>query len=157
MARGGGGLTLEDLRARRDEILRIAAKHGAHNVRVFGLVARGQARPDSDIDFVVEFDPERTVLDLRGRPMASTNQRSELDEQRLIEQHIDASWGRADARLKRAGVSVWSLIGYLRAFEGDLERTQGAFELSAEELEAALAYYRRNQQYIDARLLLNTA
>ncbi len=89
--------------------------------------------------------------------MASTNQRSDLDEQRLIEPHIDASWGRADARLKRAGVSVWSLIGYLRAFEGDLERTRDAFELSAEELEATLAYYRRNQPSIDARLLLNSA
>ena len=64
MARGAGGLTLDDLRARRDEILRIAARHGAHNVRVFGSVARGQARPDSDIDFLVEFEPERTVLDL---------------------------------------------------------------------------------------------
>ncbi len=89
--------------------------------------------------------------------MASSNQRSDLDEQRLIEQHIDTSWGRADARLKRAGVSVWSLVGYLHAFEGDFKRTQRAFELSAEELEAALAYYRRNKQYIDARLLLNSA
>jgi predicted nucleotidyltransferase len=59
-------LTLTDLQARRDEILRIAAAHGAHSVRVFGSVARGQARPDSDVDFLVEFEPGRTVLDLSG-------------------------------------------------------------------------------------------
>lgn len=60
------GLTLEELRTRREEILRIAARHGARNVRVFGSVARGRARPDSDVDFLVEFDPDRTVLDLSG-------------------------------------------------------------------------------------------
>jgi predicted nucleotidyltransferase len=59
-------LTLADLQARRHEILRIAAAHGAHGVRVFGSVARGQARPDSDVDFLVEFEPGRTVLDLSG-------------------------------------------------------------------------------------------
>jgi predicted nucleotidyltransferase/DNA-binding XRE family transcriptional regulator len=56
--------TLDELRARREEILRIAATHGAGNVRVFGSVARGQARPDSDVDLLVEFEPGRTVLDL---------------------------------------------------------------------------------------------
>ncbi|HTE84432.1 MAG TPA: nucleotidyltransferase family protein [Dehalococcoidia bacterium] len=58
--------TLLSLRRRRSEILRIAAAHGARDIRVFGSVARGQARPNSDIDFVVEFEPERTVLDLSG-------------------------------------------------------------------------------------------
>jgi predicted nucleotidyltransferase len=58
--------TLHDLRMRRDEILRIASSYGARNVRVFGSVARGQARPDSDIDLVVDFEPGRTVLDLSG-------------------------------------------------------------------------------------------
>jgi predicted nucleotidyltransferase len=56
--------TLEELRARREAILQIAATHGASNVRVFGSVARGQARPDSDIDLLVELEPGRTVLDL---------------------------------------------------------------------------------------------
>jgi len=80
----------------------------------------------------------------------------EQDEQHLIAEHVDTSWGRADARLKRAGVSVWSLIGYLHAFDGDVERTAGAFAPSPEEMEAALAYYERNKPYIDARLLLNS-
>jgi uncharacterized protein len=44
---------LEQLRHRREEILRIAEVHGAHNVRVFGSVLRGEAREDSDIDLLV--------------------------------------------------------------------------------------------------------
>ncbi len=44
----------------RDLILRIAEHHGARNVRVFGSVARGDARPDSDIDLLVEPGPVTT-------------------------------------------------------------------------------------------------
>jgi predicted nucleotidyltransferase len=47
----------EILGDKRDEILRIAARHGAYNVRVFGSVARGDAGPDSDVDFLVEARP----------------------------------------------------------------------------------------------------
>ncbi|BCL37815.1 nucleotidyltransferase family protein [Nostoc sp. MS1] len=47
----------------KEEILRITTKYGAYNVRVFGSVARGQARLDSDIDFLVELEPQRTLLD----------------------------------------------------------------------------------------------
>ena len=53
----------EILKANREEILRIAAKHGAYNVRVFGSVARGEATLDSDVDFLVELEPQRTLLD----------------------------------------------------------------------------------------------
>ncbi|KYC43490.1 DNA polymerase subunit beta [Scytonema hofmannii PCC 7110] len=53
----------EILKADREEILRIAASYGAYNVRVFGSVARGEARPDSDVDFLVELEPQRTLLD----------------------------------------------------------------------------------------------
>jgi len=56
--------TLADLRARRREILQIAAARGARNVRVFGSVARGDARADSDVDFLIEMEPGRTALDL---------------------------------------------------------------------------------------------
>jgi predicted nucleotidyltransferase len=59
-----GAPRLEDLVARRDQILEIASRHGAKNVRVFGSVARGEARPDSDIDFLVDLDPDRTLFDL---------------------------------------------------------------------------------------------
>ena len=59
-------VTLDALRARRDELLEIAANRGASNLRVFGSVARGEARPDSDIDFLVDLDPQRTLFDLSG-------------------------------------------------------------------------------------------
>lgn len=51
------------LKAKRAEILRIAAQHGARNVRIFGSVARGEARPESDVDFLVELEPGRSLLD----------------------------------------------------------------------------------------------
>ena len=58
--------TEELLKDRREDILRIAAQHGAHNVRVFGSVARGEARPDSDVDLLVELEAGRSLLDLGG-------------------------------------------------------------------------------------------
>lgn len=48
---------------KREEILRLAAARGAHNVRIFGSVARGDAGPESDIDLLVEFEPGTTLLD----------------------------------------------------------------------------------------------
>ncbi|MBW2343919.1 MAG: nucleotidyltransferase family protein [Deltaproteobacteria bacterium] len=54
----------EKLREKREEILRIAAKHGALNVRVFGSVARGEADEKSDVDFLVEMEPGRSLFDL---------------------------------------------------------------------------------------------
>ncbi len=57
-------MTLDKLRARRGEILRIAQHHGVRNVRVFGSVANNQARSDSDVDFLVELEPGRNVLDI---------------------------------------------------------------------------------------------
>jgi predicted nucleotidyltransferase len=56
----------ELLKAKREEILQIAAQHGAYNVRVFGSVARGDALPDSDVDFLVDLEPGRSLLDLGG-------------------------------------------------------------------------------------------
>lgn len=46
----------EKLKEKREEILEIAAKHGAFNVRVFGSVARGEEGEDSDIDFLIDYD-----------------------------------------------------------------------------------------------------
>jgi uncharacterized protein len=46
--------TAQLIRLKREEIVKIAAKHGARNVRVFGSVARGEAKPDSDVDFLVD-------------------------------------------------------------------------------------------------------
>jgi predicted nucleotidyltransferase len=59
-------LTFEDLRLRRDEILRLAEQHGAYNVRVFGSVARDEATPTSDVDFIAAFRDGTTIFDLVG-------------------------------------------------------------------------------------------
>lgn len=60
-------MTVEErLQAKRQEVLRVAAKHGARNVRVFGSVARGEADAESDIAFLVELEPGRTLFDLGG-------------------------------------------------------------------------------------------
>ncbi len=57
------------LEEKRGEILRIASKHGAREVRVFGSVARGEADRESDIDFLVELETGRSLLDLGGLQM----------------------------------------------------------------------------------------
>lgn len=54
---------IEDLlKAKREEILKIAAKHGARNIRIFGSVSRGEADSESDLDILVEFLPGSTLL-----------------------------------------------------------------------------------------------
>jgi len=53
----------EILKGKRDEILAIAARHGATNVRIFGSVARGEASAESDVDFLVEMERGRSLLD----------------------------------------------------------------------------------------------
>jgi uncharacterized protein len=59
--------TLETLRReKKAEILRLAEIHGCRNVRVFGSVATGESRPDSDIDLLVDLQQGRGLLDLGG-------------------------------------------------------------------------------------------
>jgi predicted nucleotidyltransferase len=60
-------MTLAELRqSKREQILRTAGDYGARNVRVFGSVARGSSSPESDIDFLVDLDSGRTLMDLGG-------------------------------------------------------------------------------------------
>ncbi|MBI5369271.1 MAG: nucleotidyltransferase family protein [Planctomycetes bacterium] len=55
-----------ELECKRDEILRVALRHGAHTIRVFGSVARGEADAESDVDFLVEMEPGRSLFDMGG-------------------------------------------------------------------------------------------
>lgn len=57
-------LTLEQLRRRRIELLAIAARRGARDLRVFGSVARGEEVQTSDVDFLVRMEPGRSLVDL---------------------------------------------------------------------------------------------
>jgi prevent-host-death family protein len=61
-----GPAAMEWLKAKREEILRIADQYGARNVRVFGSAARGQATSMSDVDILVDLEPGRSLLDLGG-------------------------------------------------------------------------------------------
>jgi hypothetical protein len=53
----------ETLARKRDEVLALAARHGAARIRLIGSVARGAERPDSDIDFLVDWEPWTSLLD----------------------------------------------------------------------------------------------
>ena len=74
------------VRLNRDAILTLAERHGAKDVRIFGSVVRGEAGPESDIDFLVELAPGRTLLDwsafwqelekLLGRPVDVATEKS---------------------------------------------------------------------------------
>jgi uncharacterized protein len=58
--------SLSELRTRREAILQLARRHGAREVRVFGSVARGDAGEGSDVDFLVDMEVGRSLLDLGG-------------------------------------------------------------------------------------------
>lgn len=67
MSHNGDVVTLDTLRAeRREEILRLAERRGAHNLRVFGSVARGEANEHSDLDLLVAWEPGRSLMDHAG-------------------------------------------------------------------------------------------
>ena len=56
----------ERITRKREEILALAERHGAYNVRVFGSAAKGQAGAKSDIDFLVDLESDRSLFDLGG-------------------------------------------------------------------------------------------
>jgi len=70
----------ELLKEKRTDILRAAERRGAYNVRVFGSVVRGEAGAESDVDFLVELEPERSLFDLGGLLM---------DLQELLGREVD--------------------------------------------------------------------
>lgn len=73
-------MLIDQLKAQKHVIEALAARYGGHHVRVFGSVARGEERPDSDVDFLVSFDRgydlfaqrlplARGLSDILGRPV----------------------------------------------------------------------------------------
>jgi predicted nucleotidyltransferase len=79
-------MALEDLvRSKRSDILRIAARHGATRVRLFGSVARGEAGEESDVDFLVEMERGRSLMD-RAALM--------LELEQLLERRVDVATER---------------------------------------------------------------
>ena len=68
------------LKQKRDDIIKIASRYGARKVRVFGSIVRGEARPDSDVDFLVDLEEGRSLMDLGGLLM---------DLQKLLGRNVD--------------------------------------------------------------------
>jgi len=54
------------LKEKCEDILQLAQKHGARNIRVLGSIARGEADEKSDIDLLVDMEPGRSLLDMGG-------------------------------------------------------------------------------------------
>jgi uncharacterized protein len=80
------------LQSKRSQILQIAARHGARKVRVFGSVARGTARRNSDLDFLVDMAEGRTLLDHAALI---------LDLERLLKRPVEVASERGLRRLLR--------------------------------------------------------
>jgi predicted nucleotidyltransferase len=59
-------LKKEDIFKRREQIIAVAQRYGASNLRIFGSVARGETTEQSDVDFLVRFEPGRSLLDQGG-------------------------------------------------------------------------------------------
>ena len=60
------GVRLAALQSQREAIHAVARRHGAKTIAVFGSVARGEERPESDVDFLVNFEPGASLLNLIG-------------------------------------------------------------------------------------------
>jgi predicted nucleotidyltransferase len=84
-------MTLAELRAQREVILGIAARHGARNIRVFGSTVRGTSEGSSDVDLLVDLEPGRTLLDLGGLLMdvqSAMNVRVDVATERMLRPEI---------------------------------------------------------------------
>jgi uncharacterized protein (DUF433 family) len=92
----------------------------------------------------------------RGMIGVTMNSTTELIERYIIEDPYRS--GPAEARLAHYGTHVWALVSYYQqAVKNDVDRVAADYEIPREAVEAALAYYRKHQKAIDARILLNNS
>lgn len=82
-ARRGGDKRMipKEIAPYRNQLLVLARQHGLSSVRVVGSFARGEARPESDMDFLVTVEPGRSLLDLLA---------FEMDAERLLHRRVEA-------------------------------------------------------------------
>ena len=103
MSKTGLGIK-ELLYCERLQILTIAEKHGAYNVRVFGSVARGEATSESDIDFLVDYDVEKITPWFPGGLLLDLeqllNRKVDIATVDMLKEHIRD-------RVLQEGVALW--------------------------------------------------
>jgi uncharacterized protein with HEPN domain len=115
----------------RSEILAVAAKHGARNVRLFGSVARGADDERSDIDLVVDFDPERSLLPRRtlsGVAGATRTQGGRRERPRAEAAHPGARADGSSAALRDPGERLRDILDAISQIERHAARGQEVFE-----------------------------
>jgi uncharacterized protein with HEPN domain/predicted nucleotidyltransferase len=103
-----------DLREKRQDIIRIAAEHGARNLRVFGSIARGDDRAHSDVDLLVDMDPDRSLRDVVGLGQ---------DLEELLDRRVDVP---AQVCTRRSATASWPshervYLGHIRDAINDIE------------------------------------
>ncbi|PZV21444.1 MAG: DNA polymerase subunit beta [Leptolyngbya sp.] len=96
---------IDMLQENRSQILEAAAKHGAFSVRVFGSVVQGEDTPESDIDVLIDYDPEKVTPRFPGGLL--------MDLQDLLGRKVDV--------LTERGISplIWEQVGGGKAFMTD--------------------------------------
>ncbi|MGH2352853.1 MAG: DUF433 domain-containing protein [Chloroflexota bacterium] len=95
-----------------------------------------------------------------GRVASEAVGHDEREVQTLIDRWIESNPhkpGKANARVRNYGVSVWALIGHAQAISGDSAQVASDYDLPREAVEAAFAFYRRHKSIIDDRLAANVA
>ena len=107
----------DELKRKKEQIIKIAAMHGARNIRVFGSVARGEADEKSDIDFLVEMEPGRSLLDLGGLLM---------DLQEVLGRDVDVAAGKEAARY-----CAINILAQVKAALGSLDRIGRLVKITA--------------------------
>jgi predicted nucleotidyltransferase len=90
-------ITRQSIQRHRDAIIKIAERHGASNVRVFGSVARGDTTESSDLDLIVRFEPGRTLFD-QGELLMDLRELLGIDVDIISEGSINGRFGQIIAR-----------------------------------------------------------
>ena len=116
------------LEEKRGDILRVAAEHGAREVRVFGSVARGEADRESDIDFLVELDTGRSLLDLGGLQMELESLLGRRNRARAQGAYSRARAAGSDTGVRDPKERLLDILDAIAAIERHRGRDKAAFE-----------------------------
>ncbi|WGV25148.1 nucleotidyltransferase family protein [Halotia branconii] len=95
------------LQEKREEIINIATKHGAYNLRVFGSVARGEETEASDIDFLIDYDLDKISPWFPGGLI--------LDLENLLNRKVDIVTTKSLHDLKNSIACIFPHLGSLKS------------------------------------------